>query len=246
MQSPLISCNVPVYNGERYLKEALDSILVQTYRPLEIIVVDDGSTDGTAEVVGSYGDQVRYLRQPSTGPPATRNFGLSAAQGKFVAFLDQDDVWRSEKLAYQMARFHTRPELDLCVTHVCNFWVPELRKEEARFRNHRISRPMPGYYTSTLLARRALFERVGQFNVALWHEDAKDWFLRAAEQGAVMELLSDVLVYHRMHWTNLSRRRASAGRDECLQLLKVSLDRRRRSGLAPQPYKFPTSIKREY
>ena len=78
MENALISCIVPVYNGERYLKEALDSILAQTPRPLEIIVVDDGSTDGTSEVVASYGQQVQYLRQANAGPAAARNRGLSA------------------------------------------------------------------------------------------------------------------------------------------------------------------------
>ena len=110
MKNSLISCIVPVYNGERYLGEALDSILAQTYRPLEIIVVDDGSTDGTAEVVAIYGDQVRYLKQVNGGPAATRNLGLSSSNGEFVAFLDQDDLCHPEKLERLMERFKTRPE----------------------------------------------------------------------------------------------------------------------------------------
>ena len=127
----LISCIVPVYNGERYLKEALDSILTQSYRPLEIIVVDDGSTDGTAEVVAGYGERVRYVWQSNAGPWIARNLGLSATQGEFISFLDADDLWHAEKLARQMARFEARPELDLCVTHLQNFWIPELEGEEA-------------------------------------------------------------------------------------------------------------------
>jgi len=87
---------------------------------------------------------------------------------------------------------------------------------------------------------------VGQFNTALWFTDATDWFLRAAEQGVVMELLPDVLVYHRMHQTNLTRRLASVSRDEFLQSVKASLDRRRPSdGAAPQSYKFPESNQQE-
>ena len=76
MEQPLISCIVPVFNGERYLREALDSILAQTYRPLEIIVADDGSGDGTAGVVATFGDQVRYIRQPNQGPSSARNLGM--------------------------------------------------------------------------------------------------------------------------------------------------------------------------
>jgi glycosyltransferase involved in cell wall biosynthesis len=227
MTLPLISCIVPVFNGERYLREALDSIRAQTYQPLEIIVADDGSTDGSRAVVVSYSEEVRLLRQSTSGPAATRNLGLSAAQGPFVAFLDQDDLWHPEKLARQMSRFQARPELDLCVAHVRNFWIPELIQEELQYRDHPRAQAMPGYYTGTLLARRTLFDRVGRFNTAFRHGDATEWFLRAAEHGAVMELLSGVLTYHRMHHCNLSRREASASRDEYLHIVKGSLDRRR-------------------
>jgi len=227
MQSPLISCNVPVYNGERYLKEALDSILVQTYRPLEIIVVDDGSTDGTAEVVAGYNEGVRYVWQPNSGPAAARNRGLSLVQGEFVAFLDADDLWHPEKLERQMARFQDRSELDYCVAHVQNFWIPELREEAEKFRDHRISKALPGYVSSTLLARRSLFDAVGQLNPTLGHGDSTEWFLRAAECGAVMELLPDVLLYRRLHQANRSRLLASQSRKQFLGILKATLDRRR-------------------
>jgi glycosyltransferase involved in cell wall biosynthesis len=229
----LISCIVPVFNGERYLREALDSILAQTYRPLEIIVVDDGSTDGSAEVVASYGDQVRYVRQREAGPAATRNRGLSLAKGAFVAFLDQDDIWHPEKLVRQMARFEIRPELDLCVTHIQNFWTSELKEEQEQYRDHPRAQPVPGYTTTTLLARSTCFDTVGQFNTALQFADAMDWFLRVARHGAVVELLADVLVYHRIHKTNLTRRFAAASRDEFLRIVKASLDRRRDEGELP-------------
>jgi glycosyltransferase involved in cell wall biosynthesis len=227
MELPLISCVVPVFNGERYLAEALESILKQSYRSLEIIVVDDGSTDGTAAVMDHYAGRARLLRQANAGTAAARNLGLNAAQGEFVAFLDADDLWHPEKLERQTARFKTRPELDYCVTHVQNFWVPELIEEERRFRDHRISKALPGYSTGTLLARRALFDTVGQFNPAIKHADDTEWFLRASEHGAAMELLPDVLLYRRLHQTNLSRLRASNSRDQYLQILKTALDRRR-------------------
>lgn len=96
MKQPLISYIVPVFNGERYLGEALDSILAQTYQSLEIIVADDGLTDGAAAVVTSYGEQVRYAWQPNAGPPTARNLEPSRARGEFVAFVDADDLWHSE------------------------------------------------------------------------------------------------------------------------------------------------------
>jgi glycosyltransferase involved in cell wall biosynthesis len=106
MKESLISCIVPVYNGERYLGETLDSIFAQTYQPLEIIVVDDGSTDGTATVAASYGQRVRYLCQTNQGKAAARNRGFGAAQSEFIAFIDADDLWHPEKLTRQITRLH--------------------------------------------------------------------------------------------------------------------------------------------
>ena len=229
MKSSLVSCIVPVFNGERYIAESLQSILDQTYRPLEIIVADDGSTDSTSAVVATYGTRVRYLRQSNSGPAAARNLGVSVAKGDFIAFLDADDLWHPEKLECQIARFQARPELDYCVTHCQNFWIPELKEEAQRYQDHRISRPMPGYVTATLVARRSAFDRVGLFNPALGHGDSTEWFLRAAEHRAVLELLPDVLMYRRLHPTNRSRLLASASRDQFLEILKASLDRRRQS-----------------
>jgi len=141
MTQPLISCIVPVFNGERYLTEALESILKQTYRPLEIIVADDGSTDGTATLVASYGDQVRYLFQPNAGVAAACNLGVRASRGEFIAFLAADDLWHPQKLVLQMSQFQNRPELDLCLTHMQNFWSPELRTEAERFRDQPLAQP---------------------------------------------------------------------------------------------------------
>ena len=104
-----------------------------------------------------------------------------------------------------MTRFRDRLELDICVGCVQNFWIPELKEEAERFRNHRIAKPVPGYVTGALLAKKALFDSVGHFNTDLKHGDAQEWFMRAAEQGAVMKLLSDVLLYRRLHRSNCSR-----------------------------------------
>ena len=227
MPFALISCIVPTFNGERYLPETLDSIFAQTYPSLEVIVADDGSTDGTAALVASYRRRIRYLRQDNQGPAAARNLGISAAQGEFIAFLDADDLWHPDKLERQMARFRARPELGYCVTHVQNFWIPELRAEAEKYRNHRISQPLPGYLSQTLLARRDVFTAVGLFDTALAHVDSTEWFLRAAKKGTVMELLPDVLSYRRLHSENRSRLMASSSREEFLHILKRSLDSRR-------------------
>jgi glycosyltransferase involved in cell wall biosynthesis len=235
----LISCIIPVFNGERYLREAIESIFNQTYRPLEVIVADDGSTDRTPNIVGSYREQIVSLRQANAGPAAARNLGVSAARGEFVAFLDADDLWHPEKLARQMARFAARPELALCLTHIQNFWTPELREKVPWFADHPLAKPFPGYTAPAVLVRRTLFNTSDWFNTNLHHGDVKDWFLRVAEQGAVMEVLPDILVYRRLHETNMSHGKDVVNREEHLQLVKASLDRRRRkSGATPTGYQL--------
>ncbi|MGD2069080.1 MAG: glycosyltransferase family A protein [Gemmatimonadota bacterium] len=233
MDRPLISCVVPSFDSEGYVAEALESILDQTWRPLEVIVVDDGSTDGTCDVVRSFGDPVRLLTQETAGPAATRNRGLKAARASFVAFLDADDLWHPEKLERQMARLGARPELDYCITHVQMFWPDDMADEEERFRGHRRSQPVPGFATTTLLARKRAFDRLGDFGAGLWFTDATDWFVRAREEGLEMEVLPDTLVYHRMHPSNLTRRREAESREEFLAMIKRSLDRRRDHGDPP-------------
>jgi glycosyltransferase involved in cell wall biosynthesis len=240
-----------VFNGERYLAEAIESILNQTYRRLEIIVVDDGSTDETAAVAARYGDRIRYVRQDNGGAPTARNLGLSLVAGEFIAFLDSDDLWHPEKLQRQMACFQARADLDLCVTHLQRFWVPVLEAEQKRFQHHRYSEVLPGYVTVTLLARRTLFDSVGYFNTSRPVGDPMDWFLRAGEKGAVMELLPDVLVYARMHEKNLSvelgtRRMTPTMQNAILDVVKASLDRRRhQSETGPVSLQFPASSRRK-
>jgi len=225
---PLVSCVVPTYNSERYLAEALDSILAQTYRPIEVIVADDGSTDRTLAIAAGREAGVRQVFQPTAGPSATRNLGVRAALGTFVAFLDADDLWHPEKLTRQMARFDARPELDLCVTYARNFWTEELSGEGERFREHARAKAVPGYASTTLLARRQAFVEIGDFDPALWFAAAAEWFVRARELGAVIEIIPETLVYHRMHRENVTRRHTAASRDEFLAFVKATLDRRRR------------------
>jgi len=108
-----ISVVIPSYNYARFVREAIDSALAQTYPPLEVIVVDDGSTDATPEVLASYGDRIRVIRQRNEGVARARNAGIATARGDYVAFLDADDVWHPRKLELQIARFDGDPSLGL-------------------------------------------------------------------------------------------------------------------------------------
>ena len=223
--SPLVSCVVPVFNGERYLGEALDSIFAQTYRPIEVIVADDGSTDSSRAVAGKY--DVRWVSQPTSGPAATRNLGARAARGEMFAFLDADDLWKPEKLERQVAVLAASPEVDACVTLAQMFWMQEMAAEEAVYRDHPRGQAIPGYATTTLLARRNVFDRIGVFREDLWFADATDWFIRFREQRLSLRVIPEVLVLHRMHNTNLTRRRSDASKAEFASLIASTLSRRR-------------------
>ncbi|MGA7307004.1 MAG: glycosyltransferase [Rhodothermales bacterium] len=227
MKKPLVSCVVPVFNGERYLAESLDSILGQTYRPIEVIVVDDGSTDGTADVIAGYDGQVRSVWQSNAGPAAAINHGIRIATGDLVACLAADDLWQKEKLTRQVEQFEANGTLDACVTHIQNFWVPEMNEEAERFKNHRIAEAMPGYLCVTMLARAEVFRTVGLFDETLQHGNDLDWFMRAREKNIAIALLPDVLVHRRLHDGNRSRHLASNSRDTILDILKARIDRNR-------------------
>jgi glycosyltransferase involved in cell wall biosynthesis len=227
MSPATVSCIVPVFNGERYLREALDSILAQSYREVEVVAVDDGSTDGTRSVVGMYGRQVRYVAQRNAGPAAARNTGIAASRGGLIAFLDADDLWHPDKVRLQVDRFEARQELDVCVTHIRNFWMPELREEEERLRDHFRARPLPGYSSVTMMVRRRLFDRIGSFSPELLHGADAEWFARAEDAGAVFEVLPQVLVDRRLHAASRSRQWADRSRDEFIHTMKTLVDRRR-------------------
>lgn len=198
-----MSCIVPAYNAELYLPFALDSILSQTLPPYELIVVDDGSTDGTAGVLESYQGRVTVLTGPNQGSGPARNRGIAAASGDFLSFLDADDLWLPTKLERQMARFAARPELGVSVTMVRNFWIPELAYEAERHAGKRFAGPLPGYGGTTLLARADVFATIGDFSTITFAEDT-EWFTRVIDAGVEVEMIDEVLVLRRIHQGNQS------------------------------------------
>jgi glycosyltransferase involved in cell wall biosynthesis len=200
--STSISCVVPVYNGARFLAEALDSILAQTLPPTEIIVVDDGSTDATTEVVNAYARHVTYLWQANAGPASARNRGIALATGNFISFLDADDLWHKTKLERQHRVLTSNPAAGICITYLQNFWVTELSHERDRMRDHDFAKPMPGYVCQCLLARRSAFDAVGRFDETKRLGEDQDWYLRAERAGVVREIVPEPLVYRRIHDQN--------------------------------------------
>jgi glycosyltransferase involved in cell wall biosynthesis len=225
MTDMLVSAIIPVYNAEPYLAEAIKSVLAQTYRPIEIIVVDDGSTDGSAHVAKRF-DQVRYQFQPNRGAGAARNRGAGLAQGSFLAFLDADDLWVEDKLARQMMAFEADSNLDMVFGYVRQFHSPELDEEEKKQRKI-LSEVMPGHHVGTMLIRRDAFFRVGSFRTDLEVGEFIDWHARATEMGLRSQMLPDVVMKRRIHTNNMMQRERGSQTDY-VRILKASLDRRRK------------------
>lgn len=231
-----VSCIIPCYNAERFLGEAIESVIAQTLSPAEIIVIDDGSTDGSAAVAARYADRVKYLRQENAGPAAARNRGIELTHGNFVAFLDADDLWHPEKLERQAAKFTARPELEACVTHLTAFWEVEVRHEQEALQGHARTRSsLPGYVMQTMLARRSAFAKAGILNPALRFGEDTEWFIRARDEGVVLELMPDVLVFRRFHANNLTRSRGNTAlKSGILEMVQSSLERRRQAAVDAQ------------
>lgn len=221
----LVSVVIPVYNRERYLAEAIESVLGQSCGSTEIIVVDDGSTDGSGRVAKGFGSRVRYTRQDNGGIGAARNTGVEMAAGSFIAFLDSDDIWTEDKLELQMKAFEEMPHLDIIFGHVKQFCSPELTVE-ARGKVRCPEKPMPGYVPSAVIVRRDAFFRVGLFDAGRKTAEFMDWYLRAVELGFKARVLPQVMVKRRIHDTNhgITERMSQK---EYVRILKASLDRRR-------------------
>jgi len=227
MAKPLVSVIIPVYNGEKYLAEAIESVLAQTYRPIEIIIIDDGSTDGSANIAKRYTPPVRYYFQPNSGLSAAQNQGIHLTHGSFVAYLDSDDIWVQYKLTQQMNAFdaNANSNLDMVFGHVEQFLSPELKEKSETIPGH-AEEIMPGYSTGTMLIKRDVFLRVGLFDTQWRVGDFIDWYSKAIEQGLKSLMLPDVLMKRRIHENNMGVRERKYQTDY-VYILKASLDRRR-------------------
>jgi glycosyltransferase involved in cell wall biosynthesis len=220
MADPGVSVIIPVRNGERFLAEAIESALRQTLPPLEVIVVDDGSTDATSEVARRY--PVRLISQAHGGISAARNRGIAESRGEFLTFLDHDDIWADRKLERQIAPLVARPELAYTQCRLLAFLEPGTERP-ARLHEECFTEgfvPLAGCG----VVRREAFERVGPFDPELAVGEDADWTLRAADAGLSMEVVDEPLTRYRIHRSNATHGlRAPA----VLDVLRRSMARRR-------------------
>jgi glycosyltransferase involved in cell wall biosynthesis len=224
-QHLLVSVMIPVYNGETYLGEAIDSVLEQNYRPLEIIVVDDGSDDGTGEVARRYADAVRYTKQNRGGNGAARNRAVALATGDLFTFLDADDRLVPGALQRLVSTLADDPALEAVYGHVREFISPDLDAEALARLRPPIDR-IAGCLPTNMLMRRETFLRVGEFPTHLRVGVTVDWSARADEMGLSTILIDDVLFERRLHADNNGIRERDH-RSHYLHVVKAALDRRR-------------------
>jgi glycosyltransferase involved in cell wall biosynthesis len=220
-KSRLASVIIPVYNRERYVAQSIESALAQTYRPVELIVVDDGSSDRSGAIARSF-EAVRYIHQPNQGVAVARNTAVAAARGEFVSFLDADDVWLPGKLEVQISYLLKHPECDLVFSHVEPFI-----DSEVTLPSELISQLLTEetFNMITLATRKSVFERVGWFDPSYTVGSDFEWVTRARDLGVKMWILPDVLSKRRIHDTNLSYNH-EARRASVLKMMRASIGRK--------------------
>jgi len=227
---PLVSVVIPVFNGERFLREAVQSVLDQKYSPIEIIIVDDGSTDGSSAVARSFSETVRYLYQANQGPAAARNRGIEHAQGSLIAFADADDLWPSEKLEMQLPYLINDAAIEIVMGRIQQ--VRLSKTVNGQTQTEELAEPAFSVNLGSAVIKKSVFERVGLFDESMRYSEDVDWFMRAREAGAAIVTIDAVTLLYRQHEENMTRGKSTSELN-VLKALKKSLDRRReRTGVA--------------
>ena len=210
-RNPLVSVIIPTYNRGWIIKEAIDSILAQDYTEFELIVVDDGSTDHTSDVLDSYGDDIKVLFQKNKGVSAARNRGIAEASGKFIAFLDSDDLWLPQKLTVQIEFFNQTPDALICQTE--EVWIrnglrvnPKKRHKKPSGMIFNPSLELCLVSPSAVMIQRSLFGRVGKFDETLPACEDYDLWLRISCRFPVHLIDTPLIIKRGGHGDQLSSR----------------------------------------
>ena len=211
-KNPKVSVIIPTYNSAQFIIETLESVFAQTYKNYEVIVVDDGSTDNTKEVLKPYMSKIRYIYKENGGPASARNVGIKNARGEYIAFLDSDDLWLPEKLEKQIRYFEKHPEIDMVFADCIRFGE-EVSNTPRNYTKHLISNDMfvnIWWYnivpTSTVMVKRVCFDKVGLFDESKeieGTEDAEMW-LRITREYKV-DYVKEVVTKYKIRTSGHSR-----------------------------------------
>lgn len=219
-----VSVIIPVFNGETYLEEAIESVCQQNHHPLEIIVVDDGSTDNTAVIAQQFKGPIRYIYQSNQGPAVARNTGLKAARGNMIGFLDADDQWNEGRLQLQLKMFSNNPQAEIIIGH--SQLIVKAHASDGTIEFQPYAQPCLFLNFGSAIYRKSVFEKIGMGDESLFYADDLDWFMRAREQQAHIIVHQDTVLKHRRHDQNLTNNKSS-DQAHILRMFKKSLTRRR-------------------
>jgi len=225
MKEPLVSVVLPVKDGESYLEEALRSILDQSYRRIELIVVDGNSTDRSREIALSV-EGVRCIQQTGTGLSDAWNQGIEASEGELTAFQDSDDRWLPGKLEAQVEVLKQRPDLAGVIGHV-RFFIASDSQGPPGMRPDVLSGDHPAPMPGTLLVRREVFDEVGLFDPGYVLAPDIDWFARVKDAGLELGTIPRLLLDKRFHEDNLSHSDPELYRAEMVRVFRASAARQR-------------------
>ncbi len=201
---PLVSIILPVYNCEKFIGEALESIFTDTYKPKEIIVVDDGSTDNSARIASGFTD-VKIISRKHKGVSVARNVGIKAAKGAYITFLDSDDIWIPDRLKYTIGYFSNHPNIEYVLGKQQMFLENDCPKPPS-IKQEWLDNPQNGSGTCVLMVKKSCFDRVGLFNPDYNIGEDTEWLLRANEANIPMARIPLVIIKRRIHGANLTVR----------------------------------------
>ncbi|MEI6331190.1 MAG: glycosyltransferase [Pseudanabaena sp. ELA645] len=218
----MISVIIVVQNGESYIDKAIESVISQTYKPTEILVVDGNSSDRTEEIVKTF-DKVRYIKQQGSGLANARNTGIDSASEELIAFLDHDDYWTPDKLENQVSHFIDFPQIQYSYANL-NFFLESGCTVPERYNNQNFYHEHIGRTPGTMIARRSLFEAIGKFDPRFRIACDADWFTRAKDNKIKVAYIPKVLLHKRIHENNLSRD-IKTNKEEFLIIMKESIQR---------------------
>lgn len=217
---------VPVFNGEKYIAEAIESVLCQSLSPASICIVDDGSSDMTLAVVDNYRDHVSVITQANSGAGSARNAGIKATSSPYVAFLDADDTWL-ENCLESLARVLLRDEQNDCAIGLVEQYIsPDLSKQEASQLDCHEGLA-PAYCPGGILITRSIFDRVGVFDERFRLGEFIDWYHHAASMGVRFGLAGQQVLKRRIHLTNTGRTRKDM-RSNYAAVARQAIQRRRK------------------
>ena len=213
---PLVSVIVVSYNRAHFLKDALDSIKRQTFTDYEIVLVDDGSTDNTKEIVEKY-EEIRYIYQEHSGISKARNEGVKAARGKWIAFLDSDDLWKEDKLQKQIDYLQSHMECRIIFTKFSNF--TDIPEENLDGRQQNLLQTIIDWCLPTALIDSSLFDEIGLFDEAMEYSEDTDWVYRLKFSRINVEHCVDETLYlRRVHSSNITTSRKEINDEDILIL----------------------------